>query len=122
MQITRDMLEEFFQNTREFNQGGQAKFDIDSECRWSYFFADTSERKLTEVGTYLESEGYEPVGFLEPDADDEDPDIIFLRVDMVETHTVDSLHERNQAFYALAEKYAIVQYDGMDVGEIDGII
>ncbi len=122
MQITREMLEEFFQNTREFNQGGEAKFDIDSECRWSYFFADTSERKLTDLGSYLESEGYEPIGFIEPAPDDDDPDIIFLRVDKVETHTVDSLDKRNQAFYALAEKYDLVQYDGMDVSEIDSII
>ncbi|MCL1099474.1 ribonuclease E inhibitor RraB [Shewanella gelidii] len=121
MQITREALETFFEDTREFTREHDAKFDIDQECRWSFYFADRDERRLTDLGSHLESEGYEPIGFLEADADDDDPDVMFLRVDMVETHTVDSLAKRNAEFYELASEYGILQYEGMDVGEVDGL-
>jgi len=30
-----------------------------------------------------------------------------------------SLHERNQEFYALADRFGIESYDGMDVGAVE---
>jgi hypothetical protein len=117
--ITKAMIEAFFEETREFTREGQAKFDIDEPCRWSYYFGDSSEEKLTRLGSYLESEGYEPIGFLEADEEDEDPDTIYLRVDMQELHSVESLHQRNQEFLALVAEYGLASYEGMDVGPLD---
>lgn len=119
MLITKAMVEEFFQETRQFTEDGQATFSIDEVCRWSYYFGDTSEEKLTRLGSFLESEGYEPIGFLEADDEDDDPDTLFLRVDMEELHTVDSLDERNTYFVALVKEYEIASYEGMDVGPVD---
>ncbi|WP_133406000.1 ribonuclease E inhibitor RraB [Parashewanella tropica] len=118
-EISKETLEAFFVETREFTQQAEANFDIDEVCRWSYFFGDTSEQKLTKLGSYLESEGYEPIGFLEAGEEDENPDLIFLRVDMEEKHTVDSLYQRNQTFFALVKEYEVESYEGMDVGPVD---
>ncbi|RLV59936.1 ribonuclease E inhibitor RraB [Parashewanella curva] len=120
-EISKETLEAFFAETREFTQQAEANFNIDEVCRWSYFFGDTSEQKLTNLGSHLESEGYEPIGFIEAAADDENPDLIYLRVDMEEKHSVESLHMRNQEFFALVKEYDIEAYEGMDVGPIDEV-
>jgi hypothetical protein len=39
-----------------------------------------------------------------------------LHVERVETHSPESLNARNNEFYALADKYSLASYDGMDVG------
>ncbi len=115
-EISIEVLEAFFEETREFTSRHEANFDIDQKCRWSYFFGDGSEKKLTALGSRLESEGYEPIGFIEAGEDDDNPDLIYLRVDMEELHTVQSLHQRNQEFYALVKEFDIAAYEGMDVG------
>ncbi|MGB0893606.1 MAG: ribonuclease E inhibitor RraB [Parashewanella sp.] len=121
-EISKETLEAFFQETRDFTSQAEANFDIDQICRWSYFFGDSSEKKLTALGSHLESEGYEPIGFIEAEADDENPELIFLRVDMEEKHTVESLDERNHQFFTLVKEFEIECYEGMDVGPIDEVI
>ncbi|HQM64929.1 MAG TPA: ribonuclease E inhibitor RraB [Acidobacteriota bacterium] len=118
--ITRETLQDFFENTRNLRDEGRARFDIDGICRWSYFFVDTSREKLARVGAFLDASGYEVVGFLEPDPQNEDQDTLYLRADRIEKHTVDSLHERNQELYTIAEQFNVGDYDGMDVGAPDG--
>ncbi|RYV02408.1 ribonuclease E inhibitor RraB [Shewanella sp. OPT22] len=118
-EISIDVLEAFFVETREFTSQHSANFDIDQKCRWSYFFADSSEKKLTALGSHLESEGYEPIGFIEAEEGDENPELIYLRVDREELHTVESLDKRNKEFYALAKEFDVETYDGMDVGPLD---
>jgi hypothetical protein len=117
--ITRDVLEQFFDDTRGLRDRGEAKFDIDQVCRWSFFFVDLSTEKLEPVASYLDSVGYEVVGFLEPDADDESQ-VYFLRADRIEHHTVDSLLARNDQLYEIAARFGVQDYDGMDAGAVDG--
>jgi hypothetical protein len=118
--ITKETLDDFFENTRKLIDEGRAPFDIDAKCKWSYFFVDTSKEKLTQIGRHLETEGYEIIGFLEPSPEDDDQETIYLRFDQIETHTAESLFELNHYFYCLAEKFDVRDYDGMDVGAIDG--
>jgi hypothetical protein len=117
--ITKETLIGFFDDTRKLKATGKARFDIDDECRWSYFFTDTDRGKLIEAGRHLETIGYEVRGFLDPSPDDE-KQTIFLRFDKVETHTPESLFERNTSLYALADRFGLDSYDGMDVGAVDG--
>ena len=63
--ITLETLRDFFQRTRKLHDGRKAQFDIDAVCRWSFFFVDTDREKLTQVGRFLEDQGYEIIGFLE---------------------------------------------------------
>lgn len=118
--ITRETIEDFFANTRRLRDEGRARFNIDSTCRWSFFFVDSDKEKLVNVGMYLEDSGYEVIGFLEPGPEDEDQETIYLRADRVEQHTVDSIMERNSQLYAVAEHFGVHDYDGMDVGAVDG--
>lgn len=115
--ITIEVLEEFFEETRNLYKARKAPFNIDAMCRWSFFFIGSDIHKLTDVGRYLESNGYEVIGFLEPGEEDDDQETIYLRADRVEVHTVESLHKRNLELYAIAEKFGIKDYDGMDVGD-----
>ncbi len=118
--ITMETLIGFFESTRKLKTTGEAGFDIDDKCRWSFFFADTDRDKLIKAGRHLETIGYEVIGFLDPSPDDESG-TIFLRFDMVETHTPESLFERNTILYALAERFGLDSYDGMDVGAVEGL-
>ena len=44
--ITRETIEDFFDNTRKLRDEGRAQFNIDSTCRWSFFFVDSNKEKL----------------------------------------------------------------------------
>jgi hypothetical protein len=118
--ITRETIEDFFDNTRNLRDEGRAQFNIDSVCRWSFFFVDSNKEKLIRVGMYLGDAGYEVIGFLEPAPEDEDQETIYLRADRVKQHTVDSIMERNSELYAVAKHFGVLDYDGMDVGAVDG--
>ncbi len=118
--ITIEILQNFFANTRQLSSEGRVQFDIDAQCRWSFFFVDTSKDVLTKLRLHLENIGYEFVGFLEQSPDNDDQGTIYLRVDRIERHSVESLHKRNQGLYELATKFGVDDYDGMDVGATDG--
>ena len=68
----------------------------------------------------LRRQGYEVVGFLEPNPKNDDQQTIYLRLDKIERHTPDSLLIRNAELYKLAADFDLDGYDGMDVGAIDG--
>lgn len=97
----------------------KAKWNIDDVCLWGYFFTDYDRQKLVTAARALESLGYRVVGFLEPTPDDDDQDLLFLHVERVERHTVDSLDARNQQLYRFAEDVGLRSYDGMDVGPVE---
>lgn len=118
--ITKEMLQDFFNQTRKLRDEKKVRFDIDAVCRWSYFFVDRDEAKLAKLGRSLERDGYENVGFLEPSPDNDKGETIFLRADRIERHTVESLHAKNLELYELAERFGVESYDGMDVGAVDG--
>jgi hypothetical protein len=44
--------------------------------------------------------------------------VYFLQVDRVETHSVDSLHTRNENLALLAYRFGLT-YDGLDVAPVD---
>jgi len=117
--ITLLQLEEFFDDTRKSYESGRCAFRIDDECRWSYFFVDTDRERLLPIADHLTHLGYEFVGTLDPDANDENP-VYFLRMDRVERHSPTSLNELNRQLYGIADQYGVQSYDGMDVGAVDG--
>ena len=117
--ITLQQLEEFFDATRQNYELGRYAFLIDDEGRWSYFFVDPDREKLLPVADHMEQLGYEFVGTLDPDAEDETP-VYFLRMDRVERHSPESLNSLNLQLYAIADQFGVQSYDGMDVGAIDG--
>jgi hypothetical protein len=118
--ITQKTIEDFYERTRQLKANGRTRIDIDGECRWSYFFVDSNSEKLLALGEELAREGYEPRGLLYPDPNDDDQKTIVLRVDRIETHSVGSLVERTNQFYALARDARVQGYDGMDVGLVSG--
>ena len=118
--ISRDTLISFFSDTRRLRQDGKAQFDIDDACRWSYFFDDGPRAKLQPLADHLQQLGFEVKGYLEPDLASADS-VYFLRIDRIERHTVDSLEARNDEFYELASRFGVREYDGMEVGEVDGL-
>jgi hypothetical protein len=112
--ITRAQLEEMFSSIR-----AKGTWSIDAECCWDYFFTDTDRDKLVRAGEVLERDGFELVGFLEPNPDDDDQDTVFLQMRRIERHTVDSLEALNGRLYAFAESHGLASYDGMDVSPVD---
>jgi len=117
--ITREAIEDFFSSTRALRQRGDAQFNVDDTCLWSFFFVDPSQAKLKPVAEHLNASGYKIWGYLDPDADNEEP-VYYLRADRLEKHTVSSLLNRNTELYAVASRFGVQDYDGMDVGAVDG--
>jgi len=117
--ITLPQLEEFFESTRQSHEAGRCSFRIDDECRWSYFFVDPNREKLLHVADHMQRLGYEFVGTLDPEEDDENP-VYFLRMDRVERHSPTSLDDLNCQLYRIADQFGVQSYDGMDVGQVDG--
>ena len=112
--IEREMIEEMFANMHENG------VNTDEELLWGFFFADRDPAKLEAAIPVLTDLGYEFVDIMEAECEDDDEAYFLLQVERVETHTVDSLHARNQEFYAFAKQNGIEAYDGMDVGRPDG--
>ena len=117
--ITREQIEDLFVRARALREEGDADWDVDGTCLWSYYFVDDSRDRLADVCERLESEGYTPVGLLEPSPEDEDQETLFLRVDRIERHTVETLVARNDELHALAELFELAAYDGMDCGPVE---
>jgi hypothetical protein len=117
--ITRDQVESLFEHTRQLRREGRIDWDIDGVCLWTYFFVDSSRARLTRLGEHLLQHGYENAGVLDASPEDEDQETIHLQVDRVEQHTVDSLTARNDELYALARRFKVRDYDGMDNGPVD---
>lgn len=117
--ITLAQLEEFFAETRRTYESGRSNWKIDDECRWSYFFIDRDRAKLRVIADHLESSAYEFIGTLDPDASADMP-VFYLRMDRIETHSPASLDQRNQFLYGVAAQFEILNYDGFDVGAVEG--
>ena len=113
--ITREVIDELFESTR-----ARARWSIDDVCLWGYFFTDVDRSKLLGAGADLEDRGFRMVGILDPTPADDDQETLFLHVERVERHTVDSLLELNADLDAFAEQHGLESYDGMDVGPAGG--
>jgi hypothetical protein len=111
--ITLDTLQAMFDNIRT-----NTKWPIEGPMLWGYFFTDGSAEKLRSLVPVLEVQGYRYVDLFVPELDEGEDEYFFLHMEKEEAHTLDSLHERNQQLYALADLHGLASYDGMDVGPI----
>jgi hypothetical protein len=105
--IPRSDLDTMFASMR-----AQAPWNVDGPLLWGYFFLDPSRAKLENAAANLKRSGYHIV-----DIALARPGLFRLHVEKIEAHTAASLDARNQALYALADRYHI-DYDGMDVGRV----
>jgi hypothetical protein len=109
--IALAQLQRMFQGMRT-----QSGWDTTGPLLWGYFFTDPDESRLTPVADHLAQQGYRVVKIYPTD----DGSTRFLHVEKVEVHTPRSLHARNTEFEALAARFGIQSYDGMDVGPVEG--
>jgi hypothetical protein len=107
--ISLDQLQKMFADIK-----AKTNWNLDGPLLWGYFFTDPDREKLEAVGADLAKQGYRLVDIhLTRDGRQ-----FVLHVEKTEHHTPDSLDRRNQDFYALAEKFHLRSYDGMDVGPL----
>ena len=111
--IELEQLEEMFASI-----AAGSKWDMSKPMLWGYFFTDISRAKLEAAIPELASQGYRIVDMFVPDLDEGEEEYWFLHVEKHEVHTPESLHARNAELYALADRYELESYDGMDVGPI----
>jgi hypothetical protein len=84
---------------------------------WGYFFTHHAREPLDAAALTLQSQGYSVVSVHLSDKDDpRDPDLWWLHIEKVETHSVESLFARNEQLSEFATHSNIASYDGMDVG------
>lgn len=102
--IERAQIEVMFDQMR-----ADTSWDLNGPMLWGYFFTDAKRGDLKNLSKQLLSEGYRFVG-IHPNGD------WGLHVERIESHTPETLHNRNLALYALAAEYSVDCYDGMDVG------
>jgi hypothetical protein len=117
MAIDKSSVDQLFADIR-----AETDWNIDGPMRWGYFFTDPDPHKLKRLGEQLSQDGYRFVDIFRiesdaPDAshDTDDAEVYFLHVDKLESHTTWSLELRNRGLEALAAKFDVAAYDGMDV-------
>ncbi|MBA3633614.1 MAG: ribonuclease E inhibitor RraB [Acidobacteria bacterium] len=95
-------------------------WNLDEPMLYSYYFVDQDVDKLEKLGLYLDKQGYDFIDVFELGDEEtgESTGENLLHIDKVETHTPQSLAERNVEFAKLAEEYKIVSYDGWEFGEV----
>jgi Regulator of ribonuclease activity B len=109
--ISLKALEEMFANMRMTPSTNAA-----GDLLWGYFFFDSTQEPLLAASEELERKGYTIVRNELTD----DGSSYVLHVERVETHTPQSLYQRNADLEALAQAHGIDSYDGMDVGPVPG--
>ena len=108
-------IKKIFAEARE-----QDNWNTDEDMLYSYYFVDKNVDELEKLGNQLEKQGYEFVDIFEL-GDEETGDSTgeyLLQVDKVETHTPESLAQRNVEFQKLAKENDIEIYDGWEFGEV----
>ncbi len=111
--ISKDSLETMFANIRE-----KSKWNMDRDMLWGYFFTDENPKALEKAAEQLKALGYTYVDLYQAEDDEEPLNYYWLHVEKVETHSVDTLHQRNMELYDFADKLKLKSYDGMDVGPV----
>jgi len=107
--ITRNDIKQLFDKMRN------AGWNMEQELAWGYFFKHETIEPLQEIANELERQGYEII-----DINQSYPDEMYwLQLEKIEQHSIESLDQRNQTFYQLAQKKDIHAYDGMDVSPVD---
>ena len=106
--ITQEEISTLFARMR------QAGWDVDKPLLWGYFFTLPDTRRLVSLVKCLSALGYRIVR-VEPD----EKSFIWLHVEYFETHTPESLYQRNVALTKLAKEMELRSYDGCDVRPLD---
>ncbi|HEX8323368.1 MAG TPA: ribonuclease E inhibitor RraB [Tepidisphaeraceae bacterium] len=109
--IDRSLIEDMFAKADTHRH----RWNIRDSCLWSYFFSGEDRSVLMELVDHLAKQNYTFAGTLEPDPEDDHP-ILFVQLDRVESHTVETLIARNIALSAVADDFCGAVYDGMEVG------
>ncbi len=112
--ITRNQLTQMFESV-----GDGTDWDLSKQLAWGYFFTDRNKEALVNAAPILEKLGYRIVDiYLADKQSAEEADLWWLHIEKIETHSVDSLYDRNAEFYKFAQSNDIESYDGMDVGPV----
>jgi regulator of RNase E activity RraB len=108
-------IKEIFEEARR-----EDGWNLDEEMLYSYYWVDESVEKLEKLGLHLEKEGYDFIDIFElgEEGSETPTGEYLLHIDKVETHTPESLAERNVEFQKLADEYEIQTYDGWEFGEV----
>jgi hypothetical protein len=113
---TRESLVQMFANIEK-----GPKWKMSHDMLWGYFFTNQSRQPLESAAKALSKLGYRVVAIYLSDKDEPgEPDLWWLHVERVETHSIDSLHTRNNELATFAKKLGLTSYDGMDVGPVSG--
>lgn len=103
------------------NISQKTKWDMSQDMLWGYFFTHPSRAKLDFAAKDLSRLGYRVVNvYLSDKEDPATPDLWWLHVERIETHSVESLFRRNAELTAFAKTHDLGSYDGMDVGPVNG--
>lgn len=94
-------------------------WNLDEPMLYSFYFVDEDAEKLDKLGEKLEKDGYDFIGIYElgDDETEEATGEFLLHLDKTETHTPESLAQRNVEFQKLADEHEIKTYDGWEFGE-----
>ncbi len=107
-------IEEIFAEARR-----EDDWNTDEPMLYSFYFVDKDADKLDSLGGALEEKDFDFVGVYElgDEATDESTGEYLLHIDKIESHTPESLAQRNVEFSKLAEEHGIAGYDGWEFGE-----
>lgn len=95
-------------------------WNTDEPMLYSFYFVDKNIEKLEKLGLKLEADGYDFIDIFQlGDEETEKPTGEYLlHIDKIETHTPESVAQRNVEFQKLADELEIHTYDGWEFGEI----
>lgn len=109
-----EQLEEMFSNINE-----NTDWNTSGNMLWGYFFTHSEPTKLEEAKEVLISKGYTFVDiYLSDKEEPSEPDMFWLHVELIETHSPKSLDIRNDELYIFAHEFGLDSYDGMDIGPV----
>ncbi|MCP4326585.1 MAG: ribonuclease E inhibitor RraB [Alteromonadales bacterium] len=112
--ITPESLVEMFQNIEN-----KTKWNMSGNMLWGYFFTHHEPKKLEQAASVLAKQGYKVVNiYLSDKEEPNEPDLYWLHVENIETHSPKSLDKRNDKLYIFANEFGLDSYDGMDVGPV----
>ena len=112
--IQLEQLVEMFDNIKEKNH-----WNMSGNMVWGYFFTNNNPEKIEKAKNILVNKGYTFVDiFISKKDDPDEPDMFWLHVEKIETHTPKSLDQRNNELYIFAHEQGLTSYDGMDVGPV----
>lgn len=99
----------------------QDGWNTDEEMLYSYYWVDGDVDKLEKLGDYLEKQGYDFIDIFELGDEESGKSTgeYLLHIDKIESHTPESLAQRNVEFQKLADEYKIETYDGWEFGEFE---